>query len=113
LETLINSPGGKISWHLTFEPAFDLEGSIIGVTYSAIDIMQNLREEKMVLDQEESLRQIDLILSANLNQPMELIKSAMASIKEQGYPDQVMEFELLEKTCNQLFEKGSLIMSNK
>lgn len=111
LETTVSSIKGKISWHLMYEPAFDLEGTIIGVTYSAIDITQTLRDEKTILDQEKSLRKIDMILSVNLHQPMQVIKSAMDSIKEQGYPDEVMEFKFLEETCSELLEKGGFIIA--
>lgn len=111
VETTINSPKGNIPWNLTFEPAFDLAGTIIGVTYSATDITETVRHEKTVLEQRESLRQIDRILSAELSQPMKVIKNAMATISQQGYPDDLIEFKLLEKTCSELEEKGTFIIS--
>lgn len=110
IETVINSPKGSNLWHLIFEPAFDSIGAIIGVTYSATDITQMVRDEKTVVEQGESLRQIDRILSADLHHPLEVIKGTMATMKQQGYPDDVMEFNLLEKACDELLNKGSLII---
>lgn len=110
IETIINSPKGSNPWHLIFEPAFDSMGAIIGVTYSATDITQMVRDEKTVIEQGESLRQIDRILSANLHHPLEVIKGTMATMKQQGYPDDVIEFNLLEKACDELLDKGSLII---
>ena len=111
LEAVINSPKGNIPWHLTFEPAFNSAGTIIGVTYSATDVTETVRHEKTVIEQRESLRQIDRIMSAELYQPMEVIKDAIASIKQQGYPDDLMEFKLLEMACDELLEKGTFIIS--
>jgi len=112
METVITSPKGDIPWHLTYEPAFDLAGAIIGVTYVATDITQTLRQEKTVIEQIESLRQIDLILAADLHRPIEVIKCAIADLKVQGYPDQIIEFELLERACDELFEKGDVVISS-
>lgn len=111
VDTNINSPKGHIPWHLTFEPALDSESAIIGLTFSATDITQMVKNEKKVMDQGESLRQIDRILSADLHRPMELIKDAMASLKQQGYPDDVIEFELLERACDELADRGNFILS--
>ncbi|CAM3998894.1 GAF domain-containing protein [Pedobacter westerhofensis] len=106
-ETVINSLQGNVPWQLTYEPAFDSAGIIIGVTYSATDISQTAKHEKTIMEQGESFRQIDLILS-ELNQPMQMVKSAMAGIKDQGYPVGVIEFELLESVCEELWEKRSV-----
>jgi len=112
VDTLINSPQGNVPWYLTYEPAFDSTGLVIGVTYSATDITQTVKHEKTIIEQGESFRQIDLILS-ELDRPMEEIKNAMSGIKKQGYPVGIPEFDLLEKVCNELWEKGSIISSLK
>lgn len=110
IEVIMESPKGSNPWHLTFEPAFDSIGAIIGVTYSATDITQMVRDEKTVVEQGESLRQIDRILSADLHHPLEVIKGTMATMKHQGYPDGIIEFNLLEKACDELLNKGNLII---
>lgn len=110
IEAIINPSKGSNPWHLIFEPAFDSMGVIIGVTYSATDITQMVRNEKTVVEQGESLRQIDRILSADLHHPLEIIKRTMSAMKEQGYPDGIVEFKLLEKACDELLNKGSLII---
>lgn len=108
VETLISSPNGNIPWHLTYEPAFDSAGSIIGVTYSATDITQMIKHQKTVVEQGESFRQINRIFS-ELHQPMEVIKDAMTSMRKNGYPDHITELKLLEQVCDQLWEKRVII----
>jgi hypothetical protein len=111
IETFINSPMGEVPWHLTFEPAFDATGAIIGVTYIATDITETVKHEKTVKDQRESLRQIDRIIAADLYQPMMVIKDAVAGIKVQGYPEDLIEFSLLETVCEELWEKGAFVIT--
>ncbi len=54
VERVIASPQGDIPWHIAYEPAFNVEGTIIGVIYSASDITQTVRHGNTVSNQEES-----------------------------------------------------------
>jgi hypothetical protein len=110
VETFVDSPQGAFPWYFTYEPAFNLAGAVIGLTFSATDITQAVKHEKTIIQQGELFRQIDRSL-LELDRPMEVIKNAMASIREQGFPAGVVEFELLERVCEDLWEKGSLISS--
>lgn len=73
-ENLIDSPVGKMFWHLTYEPALDATGVITGVSYSATDITQAMQHKKTVIDQIESFRKIDRIISDELYQPLNAAK---------------------------------------
>jgi len=111
IERHIQSPTGNICWHLTFEPAYDSSRLIIGVTYCATDITETVHQEQTVAEQGESLRQINRIMSAELSRPLATISRAMNSINVQGYPGELIEFQLLDRACNELAEKGALIIS--
>ena len=111
VESVVPSNTGDIPWLHTYEPALDWQGVICGVSYVATDITQVILHEKTVASQGESLRQIDLIVSAGLREPLELIKDTMSALKREGYPDDVPEFNLLELTCDELCDKEALILS--
>lgn len=111
LESVVASPLGSIPWQLTYEPAYNNEGVIIGVSYSAIDITQSVRHDKKVSEQEESFRQINRILSAELSDPLAVIFKAMAGLKQQGSLDLVPEFNLLEIVMLELADKSKLVLS--
>jgi len=104
-ESVIPSPEGDISWHLTYEPAFDSEGNIVGVSYTATDITQAMRHGKTVTEQEHAFLQIERIISSELHKPLKQVKSAMAKVSQEGYPENVNEFVFLEYTTHELGEK--------
>jgi PAS fold/GAF domain len=111
LERVVASPLGGIPWQLTYEPAYNNEGGIIGVSYSATDITQSVRHDKKVSEQEESFRQINRILSAELSDPLAAIFEAMAGLKQQGSLDLVPEFNLLEIVMLELADKRKVVLS--
>ena len=104
-ENVIGSPQGDISWHLTYEPALNAEGNIVGVSYTATDITQAMRHGKTVTEQEHAFLEIERIISGELHQPLKQVKSAIAQIKQKGYPEEVNEFAFLEYTAIELGEK--------
>lgn len=106
-ESVIPSPKGDICWHLTYEPAFDAEGNIVGVSYTATDITQTMLHGKTVTIQENALLQIERIISGELHQPLKQIKSSLSKLRQEGYPKHVEEFIFLEDTYNELQEKFS------
>ncbi|CAM3742230.1 GAF domain-containing protein [Mucilaginibacter galii] len=105
VDSLVDSPIGKMAWHLTYEPALDASGAIVGVSYSATDITQTMHHKKTVIDQMESFRQIDRILSAELHQPLDAVMEAMSCLKQKGYPAHITEFSFLEKAFDELSQK--------
>lgn len=111
-ESLVSSPKGHIPWYLTYEPALDTEGNIMGISYIATDITQTVRHERTVNGQEESFRQIERIMSAELHHPLNAVTGAMDSLKQQGYPGHITEFELLEKVFDELAEKRTIIQAS-
>lgn len=111
-KSVIDSPQGNLSWFITYEPALDSEGAIIGVSYSATDITQTVQHENTVMMQEKSFQKIDHILSKELQQPLNAARDAMAGLKLQGYPDHLTEFHLLEQSFQELAEKTHVVLNN-
>jgi PAS domain S-box-containing protein len=109
VESVVAAPQGDVVWHLTYEPAFDSEVNIVGVSFCATDITQSVKHEKTVIGQEEAFRQIERIVSAELQQPIALVTEAMISLKQQGFPDHVEEFSLLGVAFDELSEKWMAI----
>jgi hypothetical protein len=92
IEIVVPSPKGDITWYHTYEPAANSEGNIIGVSFVATDISQTVKHEQTVNGQEESFRQIERIVSAELAHPIQMIAEAMTGLKQEGYPQDIMEF---------------------
>ena len=111
-KSVVDSPQGKLSWFITYEPALDLDGNITGISYSATDITQTVEHENTVMMQEKSFQRIDHILSKELQQPLNAARDAMAGLKLQGYPDHLTEFHLLERSFQELAEKTHVVLHN-
>lgn len=74
LEREVVYPNGEVIWwEVTYEPASDDSGEIIGVSYNAIDITERKLDEQRILAQNESLKQIAHIQSHELRRPVATI----------------------------------------
>jgi hypothetical protein len=111
IESIADSLEDDMFWYITFEPALDFEGNIIGVSYSATDITQTVLHEKTVTRQAESFQEIERILSRELEQPLNAARNAMAGLKQEGYPDHLTEFHLLDQTFKELADKTNVVLS--
>lgn len=60
---------GRICWYMIFEPAFDKEGSIIGVSFNAVNITDKIIQEERVREQREALRNIRRVELTELEAP--------------------------------------------
>ncbi|MFA4870797.1 MAG: GAF domain-containing protein [Pedobacter sp.] len=102
----------KICWHITFEPAYNTDTEIIGVSYNATDITERLKQERKVLTQNESLREIANIQSHQLRKPVASIMGLMNLFKAEGYKATKEELQVLEKATDELDEKIKRIVTH-
>lgn len=96
---------GKIWWKCIFEPVNDLDGNIIGVSYTACNINDRKLFEQRILDQNKSLLDIAKIQSHEYRGPVATIIGLMNLIKEDGYVASKEYLEMLEVAVNQLDDK--------
>lgn len=83
-ERQVTYPNGrKIWWYVTFEPGFNPEGEIVGISYNAMDINERKNNEALVLEQNEALREIAFIQSHEMRKPVASILGLMEVIKTQ------------------------------
>lgn len=64
-------------WALTYEPAKDPGGEIIGISYNAVDITQRVLKEQKVIQQNKELKNIAYIQSHELRRPLSSILGFM------------------------------------
>ncbi|MBS7562999.1 GAF domain-containing protein [Mucilaginibacter sp. Bleaf8] len=112
-ETVIVTPGGEIPTYVTYEPALDAEGNIIGVSYSGTDVSDMARQEETISRQEESFREIERILSAEIKQPLILARNGMNRLQLQKGAREVEEVVLLEAAFVELEQKRTIIADTK
>jgi hypothetical protein len=60
---------GRLCWYMIFEPAFDKEGSIIGVSFNAVNITDRVIQEERIREQRAALRNIRRVELTGLEDP--------------------------------------------
>ncbi|UEG53100.1 PAS domain S-box protein [Mucilaginibacter daejeonensis] len=76
---------GTESWHMVkFEPAFDLDGQIIGVSVNTANVDRRVKQEGIVRSQNRSLEQIAYMQAHELRKPVANIMGLIGVMKETG-----------------------------
>ena len=97
-------------WGIVYEPAYDSEGHIIGVSYNATDITEAKTNQLKLSAQSEALRNIAFIQSHELRRPVASILGLMYLIKLESYKPDRQYFDLLEHATKELDEKIQTII---
>ena len=92
----------EIYWFLTFEPAWDKEGKIIGVSYNAIDISDKIADENKILAQYNSLKNIAAIQSHQFRKPVMNIVGLMNIFEADNYKSSKKDLIMMQKAVVEL-----------
>ena len=104
--------GSQYFWRLIkFEPAFNRDGKIIGVSVNSTDVTKKIEHEQTVHAQNKSLKEIAFIQSHELRRPVASILGLMYIMKMEGRIKGVQELELMEKAVEELDEKIKLVVN--
>lgn len=96
---------GEVWWEASFEPAWDNDDEVIGVSYSVRNVTDRKHYEQKIVSQNQSLINIAYIQSHEYRGPLTSIMGMMNLIKEEDYQPPVEYLELLETAINKLDEK--------
>jgi len=100
-----------IWWYMTYEPAYNQTGEIIGVSLNATDITKRISQEKLVITQNESLKKIAFMQSHELRRPVSTIMGIMDLIKSEDYIAGKEELMVMEKAVEELDGKIRMIVN--
>lgn len=107
----VNYKSGTVWWGVIYEPAYDSEGEIIGVSYNACDITEAKNNQKKISNQNEVLRNIAFVQSHELRKPVASILGLMYLIKLNNYNADEEHFNMLENATVELDEKIHTIIN--
>jgi PAS domain S-box-containing protein len=110
-ERKVDYTGETIWWYVTFEPAYNPQGEIIGASYNAIDISERKHNEKQIMTQNESLINIAYIQSHELRKPVASILGLMNLFKLNDYTATKEELIIMEKATKELDNKIRTIVN--
>lgn len=97
-------PGIDTWWDVSYSPARDTNGEIMGVSFYATDITNRKRNEQKLLVQNDKLREISQIQSHQIRGPLTSILGILNLIKEDNYQASQEYLLLLEKAAMQMDE---------
>jgi PAS domain S-box-containing protein len=102
-EREIDAGGRCVCMQITYEPARSPKGDIIGVSYTSTDITERVRQNRLLLAKDESLRKIVFMQSHHLRGPVASILGVMKLIKSEPYYQQgAQELSILEDLTKEL-----------
>lgn len=105
--------GSQEFWRITrFEPAFNNENQIFGVSINSTDITSEVKQKEIVGIQNESLKEIAWIQSHEVRKPVATILGLMNLLKANGYLESIQELQMMEQAVVELDEKIRLIVDH-
>lgn len=111
IEKSIETSEGPSWWHVTYGPAKDKEGQIIGVSFNASDISQQVSQEQKLYRQELALKQIAWMQSHELRKPVSSILGLMEIIENENYKADKDILQKMKDATEELDEKINLIVN--
>lgn len=91
-----------ITWFINYEPAWDCEGKILGISFNAIDITEKLANERKIISQHHSLQAIAHIQSHQLRRPVCNIVGLMELFTANGGKLNKAGFCMLQRAIDEL-----------
>lgn len=104
-ERQIKYPTETIWWYITFEPGYDPEGEIVGISFNAYDITERKLHEQQIIAQNDSLKNIAHIQSHELRRPVASILGFMEIFKLNGYQAGKEDLMVMENATKELDDK--------
>ncbi|MCJ8210793.1 GAF domain-containing protein [Mucilaginibacter sp. RS28] len=105
--------GDGYGWRIIkFEPAFNNNGEIIGVSVNSTDITNKIKQDQMLAEQNESLKEIAFMQSHEFRRPVASIMGLMDILKMDEGLHEIEAFRLLEKAVAELDEKIHLVVNH-
>ncbi|QQL50241.1 GAF domain-containing protein [Mucilaginibacter ginkgonis] len=95
----------RICWYMIFEPAYDRDQQIVGVSFNRIDITARVEQEELVKNQNKSLRKIRKVELHDLEQPAQEIVRLMSEVQNSSIKPELEEVQLLAEAVKELQEK--------
>lgn len=111
-DKLVTHADKNIWWQFTYDPAFDVDGNIIGVSYCAADISELKTSQTKINERDQSLEAIALIQSHEMRRPVSSILGLIEVFKLNDYEIEKEEIIMLEKAANELDSKIHAIVSH-
>lgn len=104
-QRLIPYDNAPIWWSMTYNPACDQDGKIIGVSLNAVNITDLVSQQQLLVDQNEALKKIAYIQSHELRRPVSTILGLMEFFESEDYVIEKADMIIMGEAVKELDEK--------
>lgn len=104
-ERLLNFAGHSVWCMLTYDPARDADGHIIGISYNSTDITKRMSQQKAVMDHQLQLNHIAYMQSHEFRRPVATIKGLIDLLSIDGYDQTYPLLNVMKKEINSIDDK--------
>jgi len=96
-ERLLNFAGHSVWCMLTYDPARDADGHIIGISYNSTDITKRVSRQQVATDQQLQLDHIAFMQSHEFRRPVATIKGLIGLLSIDGYEEVYPLLKVMKK----------------
>lgn len=100
-----------LNWLVHFEPAFDPDDRVMGVSCNALDVTQKIEQEAQLTLQNEHLKKVAFYQSHDLRRPVSSILGIVEYLNEKLGDQVPEELEMLKLCTRELDEKIKRIVN--
>lgn len=104
-ERLLNFAGHSVWCMLSYDPARDADGHIIGISYNSTDITKRIIRQQAVMDKQLQLDHIAFMQSHEFRRPVATIKGLINLLSMDGYDETYPLLKVMKKEINLVDEK--------
>lgn len=101
-ESIVDHAQGQIFWQYTYDPVYNADGNIIGVSYAATDISELKKSQLKIIEREQSLHAIAFIQSHEIRRPVSSILGLSELIRSNDYQADREELMMMERAAKEL-----------
>ncbi|MBS7565039.1 PAS domain-containing protein [Mucilaginibacter sp. Bleaf8] len=112
-ERLLEFGSKKTLWcQFCYDPAFDRDGDIVGISFNVNNITELKRNEQQIIEQNKALRRIAYFQSHELRKPVASILGLMNVVKLDGYGHNQEALTMMEEAVQELDDVIHRIVNN-
>lgn len=110
-ERLLDFAGHSVWCLLTYDPARNSEGEIVGISYNSIDITKRILQQQTALEHQVKLDQIAHMQSHEFRRPVATIKGLIALLEMDGHDQAYPLLKQIKIGIEEIDEKIAQIVS--
>ena len=96
-ERLLDFAGHSVWCMLTYDPARDADGHIVGISYNSTDVTKRVVRQQAAMEQQGQLDRIAFMQSHEFRRPVATIKGLISLLSMDGYEDTYPLLKVMRK----------------